>query len=205
MIVLVESNFVLELAFRQRDVADAERLMDLAAQGRIRLAIPGCALFEPFETLIRRRKERRDILRDFRREVLQLSRSQHFSDLSDTSEAVAATFAKSVETEAAGLDNAISRILECADVIPLTKEVMEHSIRIRNQFEFEPQDAIVFASVDLYLSERGKAESVFANKNSADFADVEERLGELNCKLISTFANAADMIEHRRRAEDSRG
>ena len=88
MIVLVESNFVLELAFRQRDVADAERLMDLAAQGRIRLAIPGCALFEPFETLIRRRKERRDILRDFRREVLQLSRSQHFSDLSDTSEAV---------------------------------------------------------------------------------------------------------------------
>ena len=110
-----------------------------------------------------------------------------------------------METEAAGLDNAISRILECADVIPLTKEVMEHSIRIRNQFEFEPQDAIVFASVDLYLSERGKAESVFANKNSADFADVEERLGELNCKLISTFANAADMIEHRRRAEDSRG
>jgi hypothetical protein len=207
MIVLVESNFVLELAFRQEEVAQTERLMELAAQRRIELVIPGCALFEPFETLIRRRQERRDTLRDFRREVLQLSRSQHFPAISETSEAVAATFAKSVETEAAGVDSAISRILDCADVIPLTKEVMRHSIRIREQFEFEPQDAVVFASVDLYLSERAKAESVFANRDSGDFAvpDVEERLGALNCKLLSTFAKAVDMIEPRKGAEAPRG
>lgn len=205
MIVLVESNFVLELAFRQQEVAHAERLMDLAAQKRIELAIPGCALFEPFETLIRRRKERKATNERFLNEVRQLSRSQHFPNLAETSAAVAAVFAESVETEAAGLDSAVSRILECADVIPLTKDVMQHSIRLRDQFEFEPQDAVVLASVDLYLDGRGKAESVFANKNSADFADVEQRLGDRNCKLISTFANAADLIEHRRRAEEPRG
>jgi hypothetical protein len=207
MIVLVESNFVLELAFRQEEVAHAERLMEFATQKRMKLVVPGCALFEPFETLVRRRKERNATRDKFRYEVLQLSRSEHFPNLAETSEAVAKIFVESVETEAAGLNNAISRILDCADVIPLTKEVMQHSIRVRDQFEFEPQDAVVFASIDLYLDERGKAESVFANKNSDDFAvpDVEERLGALNCKLLSTFANAADLIEHRRRAEDPRG
>lgn len=207
MIVLVESNFVLELAFRQQEVVHAERLMDFAAQKRIELVVPGCALFEPFETLVRRRKERNATREKFRYEVLQLSRSEHFPNLAETSEAVAKVFAESVETEAAGLNNAISRILDCADVIPLTKEVMQHSIRIHDQFEFEPQDAVIFASVDLYLDGRGKAESVFANKNSADFAvpDVEERLGALNCKLLSTFSKAADMIEHRKRAKAPRG
>jgi hypothetical protein len=207
MIVLVESNFVLELAFRQEEVAHAERLMEFATQKRMKLVVPGCALFEPFETLVRRRRERNATRDKFRYEVLQLSRSEHFPNLAETSEAVAKIFVESVETEAAGLNNAISRILDCADVIPLTKEVMQHSIRVRDQFEFEPQDAVVFASIDLYLDERGKAESVFANKNSDDFAvpDVEERLGALNCKLLSTFANAADLIEHRRRAEDPRG
>ena len=44
MILLVESNFVLELAFRQEQVANVERLIELAAQRRIELVIPGCAL-----------------------------------------------------------------------------------------------------------------------------------------------------------------
>ena len=58
MIISIESNFVLDLAFRQAEVAHVEQLIELAAMGRIKPAIPGCALFEPFETLVRRRKER---------------------------------------------------------------------------------------------------------------------------------------------------
>ena len=53
MIVVVESNFVIEFAFRQAEFAAAHQLMILAERGVIELVVPACALFEPYETLVR--------------------------------------------------------------------------------------------------------------------------------------------------------
>jgi hypothetical protein len=78
MIVLVESNFVIEFAQRQAEIADAERIVALAENREIELAIPACALFEPYETLIRRRKQRTETVRKLIDEIAQLGRSQHF-------------------------------------------------------------------------------------------------------------------------------
>ena len=77
MIVLVESNFVIEFAQRQSEIADAERIVTLAENREIELAIPACALFEPYETLVRRRKQRAETVRKLRDEIRQLGRSQH--------------------------------------------------------------------------------------------------------------------------------
>ncbi len=156
MIVVVKSNFVLELAFRQEEVSQTERIMTLAAEKAIELAIPACAL----------------------------------------------ALAESVQTEAAALDRAILRILDCARVIPLSDAVLRSSFRARTQFPFGPQDSVVFASADWYLNECGRAESVFANKNSTDFAlaEVKAHFSGLNCRLLSTFADALGVISHRARA-----
>jgi hypothetical protein len=56
MIVLAESNFVLELALQQEERDEVERLVAMAEARRIELVVPACALFEPYETLIRRKK-----------------------------------------------------------------------------------------------------------------------------------------------------
>lgn len=111
--------------------------------------------------------------------------------------------AKSVETEADALDDAILRILECAEVIPLSEQILRDSFRAREQFSFQPQDSVVFASVDSFLNQRGKGDSIFANRNSKDFAvpEVKEHLAGLSCKLLSTFADAVGVIGHRARAD----
>jgi hypothetical protein len=56
----------------------------------------------------------------------------------------------------------------------------------------------VFASVDLYLSQRVNERSILTNKNSRDFGvpDVQLRLEELNCTLLTSFSSTADLIEH---------
>lgn len=151
MIVAVEANFVLELAFRREEIGAVERIMELASNGAIDLAIPACALFEPFETLVRRERERNKTLRSFREQMTELGRSAHFPDLKKDSEGVARLLAASVETEADSLDDAIRRLLGCAQVIPLTSEILNESFRARDQFAFEPQDSVVFASVDMFL------------------------------------------------------
>lgn len=201
MIVIVESNFVLELAFQQEEVGPAEQIIALASNRKIELAVPACSLFEPFETLVRRRKERTRTLESFRNQIRELGRSAHFPGLSGASAGVALVMAESVETEAASLDRAILRILDCAQVIALSAEIMRHSLRARDQFSFQPQDSVVFASADWYLNQRGKAASIFANKNSTDFAvpEVESHFESLNCKVLSNFVDALGVITHRAR------
>lgn len=201
MNVIVESNFVLELAFQQEEVGPAEQLIAMAVSGAIELAVPACSLFEPFETLVRRRKERTKTLESFRNQIRQLGRSAHFPGLSSASEGVALVMAESVETEAASLDRALLRVLDCAEVIPLSAEIMRDSLRVRERFSVQPQDSVVFASADWYLNQRGRADSIFANKNSTDFAvpEVESHFQSLNCKVLATFADALGVIAHRAR------
>lgn len=156
MIVVVESNFVLELAFRQGEIAAVERIIELASKAEIELAIPACALFEPFETLVRRERKRNETLDNFRTQMRELGRSAHFPDLNQTSEGFARVLAKSVETEADALDDAILHILDCAEIIPLSEQILRDSFRARVQFSLQPQDSVVFASVDGFLNQCGK-------------------------------------------------
>lgn len=57
MIVYVESNFVLELAFLQEECAQAEEISKLAESGEIQLAIPAFSGGEPYERMIRRSRD----------------------------------------------------------------------------------------------------------------------------------------------------
>jgi predicted nucleic acid-binding protein len=53
VIVFIESNYVLELAFLQAEENEALKLLELAERKLIRLVIPAYALVEPLEKLKR--------------------------------------------------------------------------------------------------------------------------------------------------------
>jgi len=86
---------------------DAERIVNLAENHEIELAIPACALFEPYETLVRRRKQRAETVRKLSDEIAQLGRSQHFADLPATSEAISRVLSGAAEVEHRALDEAL--------------------------------------------------------------------------------------------------
>lgn len=56
MIVYVESNFVLELAFLQEEHESCEELLSLSKSGDIHLVLPTFSIGEPYETWVRRSK-----------------------------------------------------------------------------------------------------------------------------------------------------
>ena len=198
MIVAVESNFVLEVALRQNEVVDCERLIVLAQEGAIKLAIPACSLFEPYETLVRRRKQRDAILERLRDELRELARTEAFAHLSDTSMTVTRALAESAEIQAKALDSTVHALSRVATVIPLTAEVMRNAVEAQSAFLLSPQDCVVFASTDQYLREQGTDQKVFATKNSRDFLsdDVEDWFRRYNCKLLATFAATRQYVEH---------
>ena len=59
MNVYVESNFILELALEQEQSSSCDAILSLGERQDIRLVLPAFSLSEPYETLVRRAKDRK--------------------------------------------------------------------------------------------------------------------------------------------------
>lgn len=75
MRVYAESNFVLEIVLQQEQHQACEALVDLATRHRIELVLPGFALLEPYQTLVRREKEGKQLRQQLSSRAKQLERT----------------------------------------------------------------------------------------------------------------------------------
>jgi predicted nucleic acid-binding protein len=189
MIVYVESNFVLELAYLQEEHESCEQIPALAEGGNIELALPAYCVGEPYESWVRRAKRRKELYELLARELGELARSQPYVKSPNEFQELTGTLIRSVEEEKQRLDDAISRILETTTVIPILPDTIKRAISLQKTRDLSPQDSIVYASVLTHLSAAVAGPKCFITKNVKDFAnpDVDQDLGTHNCKLLTKF------------------
>lgn len=197
MIVLAESNFVLELALRQEQFEHAEKILRLAEERYLRLLVPACSLLEPYQTLARRRRERKEFSRRLQDEIKLLERSSLHDGMTATSQHVAKTLDAGTELERESLEQTIDRLTKICTVPVLSTEIVRLGQAMQLGYGLEPQDAIVMASIDTALKGLGAGPKVFVNKNSKDFATplIEGQLEKHECRLITSFSSAYQYIE----------
>ena len=198
MIVYVESNFVLELAFLQEECRQAEEVAKLAESGEIRLTMPAFSGGEPYERMSRRSRDRKALHDRLAIEIQELSRSSPYTDIDDSARELNAILSQSASDEKARLDAVLLRLINVANIIPLDNEALRRSIGYQSQFALSPQDAIVFASVTSHLQSLEPAEEkVFVTKNKNDFVnpDIFDTLSPYNCKLLFNFTDAIGYIQ----------
>lgn len=205
MIAYVESNFILELAYLQEEHDSCDGIVRLAEAGDITLVLPAFSIAEPYESFVRRYKDRKTLLERLEREIGELARSEPYVTIAERSTAVTGLIVRSLDEEKTRLDGMILRILRCAETIPATAEVMEAAISLQRGAIRSAQDAIVFASVASHLKKAGSEESCFLNKNAGDFndPDVEGALERHKCKLVARFSAGLGYVRARiaRRSE----
>lgn len=196
MIVYVESNFILELAYLQEQHESCTAIVELAEAGSIQLVLPAFSISEPYESFVRRYKERRALLDRLHREIRELSRSQAYAAVREESTAITATFVRSLEEEKVRLDEITLRILRSAETIPTTGEVFARAIEFQRGLIRAPQDAVVYASILSHLEGTDPGDKCFLNRNAGDFADpdVEETLTRFGCKLLARFDSGLGYI-----------
>src|SRR6266446_5464157 len=86
MIVYVESNFVLELAFLQEEYESCLELLRLAESQDIHLVLPAFSIGEPYEVWVRRSKQRRELRDQMSTASRELWRSRPYQATSPGSE-----------------------------------------------------------------------------------------------------------------------
>lgn len=195
MNVYVETNFVLELALVQEQQASCEGILQLNEARSVELMIPAYSLVEPYETLIRRHRQRKQMKADLDAEIGQLTRTATYSERLSGFQDLTALLIDSADEEAKRLEEVRRRLLATCDVIPLDTDCLNAAARYQEKHDLSPQDAMVYASVIGHLANSASGESCFLNRNSKDFddPDIVEELVSHGCKLIPRFD---DGLEH---------
>lgn len=189
MNVYVESNFVLELALLQGQWRSCEGIVALCETADVRLVVPAYCLIEPYETLTRRHKRRRNIKQEIDSEFGQIARTETYTDRLGGFRDMTDLLIESAKEEEKRLDDTCSRLSETAEVVALDAKVLAESTDCRERHDFSPQDSIVFASVISHRVETPEQRSCFLNKDRKDFDDqqVVEELGRHRCELLPDF------------------
>lgn len=199
MKIYVETNFVLELASLQEQHESCEQIINLCEAGSATLVLPAFCIAESYETLIRRSNRRTKIANDLAGELGQLSRSKPYKEEIEAFQQITGLLVRSLQDEDQRLEAVLARILKIAEIIPLAADIVLSATQYRAKYKFEPQDAIVYSSVLDHLATAREPESCFINRNTRDFddPDIEESLANQGCKMLFSFLNGYNYIQHR--------
>ena len=196
MVVYVETNFILEMGYRQVENEFCERIVELAENGRIVLAIPSFSVGESYETSYRRKKERESFVSDLRRRRSQLSYSADHDMLAGRIQTVIDTLLDSIDRDNRRLSQVLSRLSRSAEFISLDASSLALAQQYQDDIQMAPQDSLVLGSVVSHLSEANPDVCCFLNKNVKDFGQprVRNELRERNCRIIYSFEQGLSYI-----------
>ena len=196
MIVYVESNYVLELAFLQEEHESCEELLSLSESGDILLVLPAFSIGEPYETWVRRLKERKDLSGQLTTVINELSRSRPYQESSQEFQDLTNLLLSSVEDEKNRLDEILERILQTVDVIPIGSSTIRKAITFQESRAFkQPQDSIVYASIIEHLDTASRGLRCFITRDK-DFTspDIENDLAKYDCLRLPNFSDGLGYI-----------
>lgn len=196
MIVYVESNFCLELAFQQEEEAQAEEILQLAEARRFELVFPQFAVCEPFSTLNRYDNERRRFLNELNKNLNELNRSAQHRGVVAGTQPLVATLTRIGQDQTNRLEAVVERMLCCGRTIPVTAPLFASAQPLEGQYDLSPQDAIVAAFVvgDLQPQNAGQDSHAFLSRNWKDFNPMRADFGTLGCRYLSKFRDGLQFI-----------
>lgn len=197
MIVYVETNFLLELAYLQERCESCRALLDLAADGAITLALPAVCAAEARATWHRRAADRRDFHTALQKHIREISRSEQFRGLGDQSRDALAALIAGGEQSRDRLEQAIGTFADTATMIPLSADIISIARWHELAYSLSPQDAVVLASVRAH-AETHAGQKVFVSQDAKGFANptVYDELAAVDCKVLVNFTDALAYVQN---------
>jgi predicted nucleic acid-binding protein len=191
VIVYVETNFLLELAYLQERCESCQAILELASSGAITMALPAISAAEARATWSRRAAERREFHTALQKHIREISRSEPFRELGNQSRDVLAALIASGEESRDRLERSIESLAVNATMIPLTSEIVAIARWHESAYSLSPQDAVILASVRAH-AETHAGQKLFVSQDAKGFAHptVYDELAAVDCKVLVNFTDA---------------
>lgn len=188
MNVYVESNFVLELALLQEQHAACEEILEMCAAREISLVLPAYSLMEPYGTVMRRQGDRKRVKAAVDGELRQLARTAVYTERLQDLERATRLLLDSAEEDLERLESVRSRLLECAEIVPLDQAILARAPEHQARHSLSAPDAVVYASVLSHLERSSMPASCFLNRDAGfSGSAIAEDLRARSCKFLRGF------------------
>ena len=189
MNIYVETNFILELVYKQEQYAICEKILEICESKKANLIIPAYSLLEPHEKLIRQAKEYLKLQELFNTELRELSLTKSYQNRLDSIEDMRSLIVESNQEIGENFAKYREYLVKIAEIIPLNANILLNAASAEENYNLSPQDALVYTSVFTHLQENKPQQACFLNRNSKDFNDpaIVDELKNLKCRLISQF------------------
>jgi predicted nucleic acid-binding protein len=196
VIVYVETNFLLELAYLQERYGSCEEILRLARDNAITLVLPAFCVAEARSTWRRRVSDRQEFHRAFKVHLRTITRSEPYRALKDEFEEISEALASGGEEVRHGLEAAVSVAADFEEVISMNADILNLAYAIELTYSLSPQDALVLASVQSH-AEQHAGPKCFVTQDVGDFSKqvVIRDLTAVGCKVIVNFDDAVAYIK----------
>ena len=197
--VFVESNFLLELAFRQTDFGFCERIWQGARLAGYSLHVPQYVLGEIFQMLRPLRNERERHLHYVLEQITQHRREDKSdgSAMDFLTQQLTTLLEERTQSQTQRLYAVASQVVAIAESQVLTSAIVLEAQTVALAHGLSPQDALVYASVLAKLRELpGQEMKLFVSRNKNDFykPEIIAELQELSCDFLFSFQAAAGRL-----------
>jgi hypothetical protein len=210
MIVVVETNFVLEIVINQAEAGECMKILERGHANGLVLAIPSYSIAEAMLKIERRRSERHDVLKSLQPHIRELRRATPLAAYASLITQLSDELLNAEASEATRLRAFIRGSMLAMEVIPLSSSLLLSGSDLSSEPEDEEDeekevlsasDAIVCASVLDFLKSRqsvGVEETCFVTRDrDFDTYNLRPALQQFGCRLIFSFADALRFIESR--------
>lgn len=187
MIVYVESNFVLELALVQEQHEICDQILRVCEAGVSRLVLPAFSMMEPLETIRRHEVTRRRAKNALEDEMKQLARTAIYQERLRDIEPVLELLVQSSDEDLQRLASVRSRLLACAELIPLESSILAQAEEHQEDYDLSSQDAVIYASVLAHRRISDEPGCFVTRDRDFDDLEIKRELRSYNCKLLSNF------------------
>ena len=196
MLVYVETNYILEIAFQQDQYNSCEAILDLAQENAIQVIIPAFSFAEPFDVIYRNGKSRRELSNRLITEIKQLARSEKYRKYKESIDSLSGLLIQSQEEELMRFISIYNRLLACAQLIDTDALVLKTAMDLYRRLSLHLQDSIVLASILQHLEQTKPEVSCFLNKNEKDFdnPNIANILEAHGCRTIFSFTGGLHYI-----------
>lgn len=197
MIVYLDTNFLLEIAFGQEQEMHAKEIMKLAVDGKIELVCPCFVLIEPYWTIKNRDSNRKQLLKSIELELQQQKRSLNNSiEIGNLTNAHMSITNIGIK-EGNAYNDILNKVLEIGTFIDITKDTFISSLTYSSSYGLGPQDALIYSAIisDMKKQSSG-ALKCFLSRNSKDFDmdALKRELSEYNCRYFTNFEHGLGYI-----------
>jgi hypothetical protein len=193
-----ETNFVLSIGYAREAWESCDFFLKNAESGKLKLVVPAYSLVEGLASFDNTHRHRKRLSTEVKDAIVQLRRTAEFERLADEGASVIASlFAAKNEQDTKALAAVVARLLNHAEIEPLTPEVIALSRSyVSKGFDLSPQDAAVLASVWTHLNRGGTGDKWFVSADTGfDDPDIRAMLEEFNCEVLHKFDEAKERFE----------